>query len=289
MALRLAPIDQAGADRVAVNGQPNYASWSPDGSALVVHIGGSGSTAFVGTYVLTQTQLTKFEQNPAAFQAPFWSPRGEAQWLYARQAAAGAAAGSELVLGNGQQVISLAQFNNGIAFGGSPDGQAVAYALNTPDSFLYRGLVVIDRAGQHPHVYYKSDVLAFFWSPDGQQLAFLTGALGEPGQTGRAGGLAERRVQQNSVLQATWHVVNVANGAITDLNTFEPSESLLYVIQYFDQFAQSIALWSPDSRWLVYTGKPLLGKQGVYIIDTQQPAAPPQYVGSGEFAIWSWK
>ncbi len=285
MALHMTPIDRSEADQVLVNGQPNYASWSPDGSALVVHIGGVRQDAYVGTYVLSQTQLTKIDQNPAAFQAPFWSPRGEAQWLYARQATGG----GELVIGDGHAAVPLATFEDGIAFAWSPDGQAVAYTLNTPDSFLYQGLTVIDRAGKQPHVYTKSDLLAFFWSPNGQQLAYLTGVLVAPGQVGRAGGLAARRVQQRRTLQATWHVVDLQTGTITDLNTFEPNEAFLYVIQYFDQFAQSIALWSPDSRWLVYSGQPLIGEPGVYLSDTRQPAAAPQYLGPGDFAIWSWK
>ena len=287
MVLRIAPTDRARTDRAAVSGQPNYVSWSPDGSALVVHIGGAGGDAFVGTYALSQTQVNKIEQNPALFQAPSWSPTGEAQWLYARKGANR----NEFVIDNGREAVPLTQFDDGITFSWSPDGQAIAYALNTPDSFLYQGLTVIDRAGRQPHVYYRSNLLAFFWSPDGQHLAFLTGELVQQEPTGRIGGLAVPSVRQNRrTLQVTWHVVDLKSGSITDLNTFEPTESFLYVIQYFDQFAQSIALWSPDSRWLVYTGQSLIGERGVYIIDTRQTGEPkPQYLGPGEFAIWSWK
>jgi Tol biopolymer transport system component len=284
MALRIAPIDRAGAEQVAARGQPNYWSWSPDGSALLVHIGSASSAAFVGQYVLTRTLLTTIEQSPAVFQAPAWLPAGEAQWVYARSIDRG----GELVVGHGRDLTSLAIFADGITFGSSPDGRRVAYALNTPGSFLYNGLTVIDRAGTQPQVLYRGDVLAFFWSPDGQQIAFLTGALMEPGSIGRAGGLAVPSGQRRT-LQATWHIVNVTSGAVTDLNTFEPSQDFLYVIQYFDQFAQSIALWSPDSRWLVHTGHPLVGAEGVYLTDTREPVTQPTYLGPGDFAIWSWK
>jgi hypothetical protein len=39
----------------------------------------------------------------------------------------------------------------------------------------------------------------------------------------------------------------------------------------------------------VYTGTPLVGKSGVYVIDTQAANAEPFYVGPGDFAIWSWR
>ncbi len=89
-------------------------------------------------------------------------------------------------------------------------------------------------------------------------------------------------------MQVTWHVLDMVTGQHQVLTTFEPNESFLSLIQYFDQYAQSIAVWSPDSRSLVYTGTPFGGSNGVYVIDTQ--AANPQavYVGSGDFAIWSW-
>ena len=85
----------------------------------------------------------------------------------------------------------------------------------------------------------------------------------------------------------TWHVIDLISGRAIDLNTFQPTESFIYLIQYFDQFAQSAAVWSPDSRSLVYTGQPVIGKRGVYVIDAQD-AARPRFVGPGDFAIWSW-
>ena len=77
---------------------------------------------------------------------------------------------------------------------------------------------------------------------------------------------------QQRTLQVTWHVIDLISGRAIDLNTFQPTESFIYLIQYFDQFAQSAAVWSPDSRSLVYTGQPLIGKRGVYVIDAQDAA-----------------
>ena len=284
MQLHIAETDQPNSAQAAVSGQPNYASWSPDSQSLLVHIGGVSADAFVGTYDLSAAKTQKIETQPAAFQAPMWSPIGQTQWLYARQPGSS----GELVVGDARGSRTLVNFDGGIAFGWSPDGQHVAYALNTPDSFLYQGLMVIDLADSSSTVYFKGNVLAFFWSPDGNKLAYLTGALVEPSPVGRAGGLAAPALQQRRILQATWHVIDLAGGRTIDLNTFEPTESFIYLIQYFDQFAQSVALWSPDSRSLVYAGQPLVGERGVYVIDVQDAAARPRFVGAGDFAIWSW-
>jgi TolB protein len=237
----------------------------------------------VGTYNLNAAATQPIEMQPAAFQAPCWSPAGPVQWLYARQSEAD----NQLVISDATGVRPLTEFDGGITFGWSPDGRRVAYAINTPDSFLYQGLTVIDLEDSASRVVFKGNVLAFFWSPDGAKLAYLTGALAEPSSIGRAGGLAAPAWQQRRTLQVTWHVIDLEHDRTIDLNTFEPTASFIYLIQYFDQFAQSVALWSPDSRSLVYIGQPLIGEQGVYIIDAQD-AATPRFVGPGDFAIWSW-
>src|SRR5512136_2782051 len=85
MQLQIAETDRPDSARAAVSGQPNYSSWSPDSQALLVHVGGARPEAFVGTYDLSAATTQKIETQPAAFQAPFWSPTGKTQWLYARR------------------------------------------------------------------------------------------------------------------------------------------------------------------------------------------------------------
>ncbi len=284
MQLYLAETDRPSSTRSAVSGQPNYSSWSPDSQALLVHIGGAGEEAFVGTYDLSAAQTQKIEMRPADFQAPAWSPTGEARWLYARQQGSR----GQLVISDEKSSHTLTEFDGGITFGWSPDGRYVAYAINTPSSFLYEGLTVVSLVDSSSKVYLKGDVLAFFWSPDGKKLAYLTGALVEPATVGRAGGQAAPARQSRRILQVTWHVIDLSNGRTIDLNTFRPTEAFIYLIQYFDQFAQSVALWSPDSRSLVYAGQPLVGERGVYVIEAQDTVAKPRFAGTGDFAIWSW-
>ncbi len=279
LAMQVAALDRADSTRSVAKGQPNYASWSPDGQSLLLHVGGATRDGYVGTYRLGDDQPTPIENSPAEFQAPVWTAAD--RHIYARRGSLD----SSLISQTGNDSKTLAAFSAGITFSGSPDGEYVAYALNSPDSFLFEKLTVVKRDGTQAKVIERGDVLAFFWSPDGRYLAHLTGALVSPGPIGRAGGLAA----QPRSLQVTWHVIDVVTDEHRMLTTFEPNESFLYLIQYFDQFAQSIAVWSPDSRSLVYTGTPFGGSAGVYVIDTQ--AAEPQavYIGRGDFASWSWR
>jgi hypothetical protein len=32
----------------------------------------------------------------------------------------------------------------------------------------------------------------------------------------------------------------------------------------------------------------LIGERGVYVIDSDDAAAAPRFIGPGDFAIWSW-
>ena len=284
--LRLADRRQANTVRSIAQGQPNYYSWSPDGKALLLHVGGTSSMAFVGTYHIGDASPTSIESTPATFQTPVWSPSGQARWLYARQHDNN----NDLIISDGQTDKTLTSFDDGITFSWAPDGQHVAYAVTTATSLLYDALTVVDTEGNSPQVYFRGNLLAFFWSPDGSKLAYLSGELIEPGPVGRVNGVASARIDQAPrTLEMTWHVLDLKSQHKIDLATFKPADSFLYLVEYFDQYAQSIAVWSPDSRSLVYTGTPLVGKSGVYVLDTSTPSAAPLYIGPGEFAIWSWR
>ncbi|HET7375574.1 MAG TPA: hypothetical protein VFK30_02635, partial [Anaerolineae bacterium] len=137
--------------------------------------------------------------------------------------------------------------------------------------------------------YFSGDVVAFFWSPDGQHLAYLTVDTSQPGPVGRIGGLAAPRVKQQPTAYFTWHVIDLQTQHTLNLISFEPADAMVYMAQYFDQFAQSIEVWSPDSQSLVLAGTPLNGRSGVYVIDASSANSPATYVGPGDFAIWSWK
>ena len=62
---------------------------------------------------------------------------------------------------------------------------------------------------------------------------------------------------------------------------------MVYLLNFFDQFARSHSLWSPDGRYLSYGATDSTGKPGVYIVDTRKSASPVK-VDQGTIGIWSW-
>jgi hypothetical protein len=88
-------------------------------------------------------------------------------------------------------------------------------------------------------------VTAFFWSPDGTQIAYLTytDAYDHEGQR-------------------TWHIVDIARGTIRDLATFKPSAAFVGLQDFFDAYTFSFSPWSPDSSRIAYGAQ-----DGVYVLD----------------------
>jgi len=115
-------------------------------------------------------------------------------------------------------------------------------------------------------------VIAFYWSPDGQNLAFLT------------------LDTVNGRIGLRW---NIWDGRATrQYAGFFPSQELLEnYIPFFDQYAQSHRIWSPQSDAIVFAGTLENGNSGVWVQPTgasgDQEAEPPVNIGAGVIATWS--
>jgi TolB protein len=158
-------------------------------------------------------------------------------------------------------------------------------------------LYALDADGGAPRRLVDESHEAFFWSPDGARIAYLTARTGSdvegrapqmPGS--RAEGPAAPRIEQSATsITLVWNVVDVASGRTTALASFRPTGHFLAVVPFFDQYAQSITFWSPDSRYLLLAGRPLGRESAIYRIDTQARSERLARIGPGEFAVWSWQ
>lgn len=253
-------------------GQPFYTSWNPTGEKLLLQRNNQRLDIYD---TLAREIETELALSPGLFQAPQWSPVGD-NWLVAVEQATG----SDLILGNANGDITvIATGLQGLThFAWSPDGRYVAYTDQPSPLMIY------DVAAQEIVAETLSDVVgAFFWSPDSSQIAFITVS----NQTPRAEAVRVSQQEQRRPLRINWSVLTVADGQIQQYRDFSPTAEMIYLFQYFDQFAQSHQVWSPDSRYIVYAERTDNGGE-LQVIDTQSAGIPVFAVGAGKVGIWSY-
>ena len=164
------------------------------------------------------------------------------------------------------------------------------------DSPYWGPLRLLDVATGDIRLVSSRTVLAFFWSPDGRSLAFLTlsgdadddsvnaSAPRKQRALGRPAGSAAQQQGQGFLSLA---VVDVATGQGLHLLDFDPT--LAYVSQflpYFDQYALSHRIWSPDSSAIVL---PVREDDTSVILVVPVGGGQPYQLAEGEIAFWSFK
>jgi TolB protein len=174
------------------------------------------------------------------------------------------------------------------AFVWSPSGEFLALAgssrlVSYLGSILnvYRDLALISEDTIVQTLLIQDNVIAYFWSPDGSKLAYVT-----PSPT---------------TGMPRWMVLNIDDGERWPLVDFEPSSDQLTMFQFFDQYAYSHSLWSPDSQSIVFAGRLADGASSVsagantslqrshIIVVGADPVPTTQTIANGTLGIWSPK
>lgn len=264
---------------VVERGGPLYYSWSGDGNSLLVHVGEE-----VKLYrELSDHAAGELLAEARGFRAPAFSPEGK-RLAYTAQAESGQAVFvAELGdLENAKPVLEVGAF---AAFIWSPDGSELAVVdQQGPGSAVFERLraVSLDEnpAGPSVRTIAQEPLLAFYWSPNGQRIAWV--AVNQEDRT------FQLKVAPNSQSGA---------GEERSLFTFNPTRDLLTMLSFFDQYTYSHSLWSPDSTRLVVAGGqevPFERRNGhtptgarVFVIDAVGDT-PPQEIAEGSLAFWSW-
>jgi hypothetical protein len=108
---------------------------------------------------------------------------------------------------------------------------------------------------------------AFFWSPDGERLLYL-----DPDP-------------EEEQLWFRWGVWDGTSSFLT--RRFVPSMLIAGAyLRFFEQYAQSMSLWSPDGTAFAYPGTNEEGEEGIWV-QSARPDRAPVLVADGDFVAWS--
>ena len=254
-----------------LDGGPMYFSWSHTSDELFVH-------SFTGHYLVRVASNSPPDQFPGLstqYMSPSWdkTKRRISFFLDADQGR------QRLVTIDLQdQAVKVQAEFPGIAAAawrpGAPQLGLVRAMIGS--SGFYSGLQIIDCETQEERQIVDDPVLAFYWAHDGSRVAYVTSSDGAEGSL-RIG------------------VVDVEDGNIAYLPDFRPSQEQLTSFMFFDQYAQSLPLWSPDDGAMLLFGE--LGYHvdrtplnrgdtiGAFILDPDG-VSEPREVAAGFIGSW---
>jgi len=268
-----------GERRLLDTGTPFYWSWAPDGKTMVVHKNGAtqGSVSQL-SFLRIDSEVTEFvmKEKPASFQAPAWSPDGNFI-LLTTLSEDGTAQNLVLTDSTGKVEKSLAEIDLNTSFSWSPDSERFAYIAGKEQmqSGAIGPLHIGDIDGGE-EVIVEKDVAGFFWSPNGDEIAYLV----------PFGATPENSNEQ--VLYLELNVLDLASGESRTVATYQPTQDFLAIIPYIDQYQQSTTIWSPDGNNLVISFMTPSGSPALAIVPASG-VTEPRLLAEGSFASWSWK
>ena len=290
----LQSVPAQGGDRTILDtGSPYYWSWAPDGSVMIVHAGGAAASspqhlAFLSVDPAAAT-VTEYglDSAPAAFQAPAWSPDGS-RIAVARTSGEK----NEIVVtdGKGENPQTIGSFTTKTAFAWSSDGTRLAYldGVQALDAGTIGSLHVYDMQTSKDLVE-EGEIIAFFWSPSGEEIAYFILRQAQP-EGNSSGGSSEGSgsTQTSPQFIVELHVLDVTNGETRDLFTYRPTQQFLSILPYFDQYHQSVTIWSPDNNNLVLSFLGQSGSPGIAVV-AASGNLEPRILAQGYLAFWSWQ
>jgi TolB protein len=263
--------------KTVAQGVPFYFNWRADAQALLVHNGGDPEAKEGHSVSVLEVESGKrslVSRAPAAFGPPSWSSDGK--WLaYGDSGKNGAKTTLMIATADGSAPKPFGTLPEKLALEWSPTQPVLAVATSSfVGDPLLDELRLIDVSSGKTRTLIKEQFVAYFWSPNGKRILYA------------------KRKRDTDLW--TWAVVEVGDGKTYEVVDFAPSRLLLQVFQYFDQYALSHRVWSPDSRDFVFTGGAgpdadpagALRHPTVYTVAAAAHATP-KALSDGLIAFWS--
>ena len=267
-------------------GAPLYYHWGRDSGVIAVH---SGDRLMVSEPSPDGAQA-QLHSDAVGFRAPALSPDGNASGLCRHRGR-----GSRRVrpshrptpglcslpfrgrVRGGGNLACLMETRVLAAFAWAPDGSTLAVSEQAgPGSPLFNRLSLWAADGSSSSVLVEEAHLAFFWSPSGDRIAWV----------GVDPATREMELSLSSV----------GGGEPRRLFRFSPTGEFFTYLSFFDQYAYSHSLWSPDGSALVVAGNegPESGRRNgsgpsggqIYVVDAG--TGESRRIASGRTAVWSW-
>ena len=249
----------AGTARLVDSGSPYYLDWAPDGSRLAIHV----DTTFVG-FVDLEGNRTALDTVPGRFQAPQFLADGRLL-----VATAGDTPGVSLSSTESPEPIVIAPTIGGTFFAASPNGASLAFT-DTNDAPILGSLATVSIGGEgeagsadQPQTVSEGPVVAFEWSPSGEQLLFLT--VNEEG---------------TALIPQVWEA-----GSARAYDELVPTQEMIArYLPFWDQYSRVLTLWAPDGASFVL---PVHGEAGGSIVVYDVATGDTKRVHAGRFASWA--
>ncbi len=256
-----------------------FFSWSPDGRQWIVHAGSGFRIKGV------DGSTTPLNLDGGRFRAPVWAPDGSI-FVTLRSPAGNAIvqlelesqAATEIFVGGDEtnfvldptgrflavqttDVVAPSPDNDGL---GEP-GTVSARRLQPPATT--GSVVIVEIATRQIIDVIETETGGLWWSPDGTKLAIL--GPHAPGTT-----------------LVDWTIWEDGTTFTTDPFRLTTLYTQAYV-PFFDQFAQSVTPWSPDSTRFVYPAISTNDERGIFVQEAR-PGVPPILIADdGILAFWS--
>ena len=296
IALRLVPADGSAEARIVREGAPLYWAWLGN-DHLVAHIGDRGDGSFLGELDLQGASTEAEQLDAGSFRSPAVSRDGSHRaYVTTGQDSTGIVTLETVDRSNRQ----LAPVFGVAAVSFDPTGTTLAYVGGERPqpqeiAFPIGPLRAMDPASGESRTLLGSDVVAFFWSPDGRTIAALTleppddEIVGIPGAR-----FASARGPQPGPEDApppaegvplTLAFVDVASGTVRSSRAAEVTGRFVNnVLPYYDQYALSHQLWAPDSSAIAL---PLDddGEDQLFVIPADGSEMTP--LGGADLGFWS--
>jgi len=272
-----------GGERTIIDvGSPYYWSWAPDGSSMIVHTGSPTSTSpehLAFLHVDSDIREDGLATTPASFQAPAWSPDGN------HIALARSSENENQVIvteATGENPQTIGKFQARTAFAWSSDSQKLAYldGAQAMQAGTVGALHVYDMETAKETVV-DQGIIAFFWAPNAEEIAYFI-------LVQVSGDGTNRSSSDTPITAVQLNVLDVASGESRELFTYRPTDLFLSILPYFDQYHQSVTIWSPDNNNLVLSFVDAQGAPGIAIV-AASGQLEPRLLTQGYVAFWSWK